>query len=1158
MDPKATSSRAGRAVAALVALLCFTVPGSPAEALELSTGGCFYVKVLDGYCPRRVDLWGLGAGRNPLHLGRYEGKIGQLPPFSLGTFAAGQDLYLWHETVDTASGARDTADIRDSQAYQADLDPRGGYRIEVRGNPGPDQTRPLLVLWVYPARPAASSASGPTGPTLGSVVVNAAGSAGQPQPAPAQGQGSQAKRVDASTRAQTAAVPVGQGNRGWRFPVLELLVATLLVVSFRRSRELAPAGIPLGASDTELLQQASQLERTGRADEAMQVLSYVVSRGTEGPALEATVARLARLALDRGRTAQALQALSGRTFKHLEPGALLDLASELEKRSVLPIARELYAQVAAREPGFRDVASRLAALRSVAPGSADGETPARPPLPPHAHFSARPPEGWTTLPLVIEAVRCDEPYAPDTSGAGVEPAAGPACPSDPGASPAAGAPGRGRPFEMLPATRTVSPGSPSDASPRELQPVAEPRHGHAGRASSDQAAPGGGRSTAPNEVATDSDSEPVETVVWRIRSVATRQAPAAETAGDADAPARLTIPAGSSAPHAPRPSRAGSSEMGGPSLRSSGPPNPLPDPGPGAAICPMSPDQLELLAARLSVAYRQLDLVGSDPTVAVFAAVEKGSGRKVSVHALAPNLARQRGLAPEFIREARAFADLRHASILPAEEPQEGEVVHLVGAPLRGALLPASLARSGGVTIQHAIAMGLHLCEALDYLHQHGVVHGDLRASRICGSHQEGFTVLPPVLGQVSPESLRKVAGQPIERSAYVAPETTSLRAPDYRCDVYSLGVLLYQALVGTTPGQQTGRRGQLEMPSRLVPDLPDTLDGMIARCLHTDPDRRFQDCGMVRHLLTELHARHGSTKSVILDCLASLDELRTGGLPAVRSTLEEALKEAGDRSGSLHRSLSGRLATAFGEALGGRGGVLSTLRHLVKHADLVQDGPEALVKVLGSCQSLHRRLTGLPGLVQPQESTAMQDPASADEQTARLPADLADLADQIERLLAAHTVAFDAVVREASLRHVGAIRTADPETGVRLSGRFADPDKVRQQLGTALDAIVEVALEAGAGSLDVRFQQKASSQKVRLTVVFGGQGLPASQIDRVLEDAPAGGQGAGLDRPGVRDPVERLRGARQIVEAIDGRLFVARREDGDSEVRITLPTNLP
>lgn len=261
-------------------------------------------------------------------------------------------------------------------------------------------------------------------------------------------------------------------------------------------------------------------------------------------------------------------------------------------------------------------------------------------------------------------------------------------------------------------------------------------------------------------------------------------------------------------------------------------------PVPAAA---MNPDILNAPPPeRLVALFPQLEirgLVGVGELGAVFRVEQKSLARPAALKVLPEGLGADERLVAAFIADARAVAPLTHPNLLRVYDFGRSDgLLWVLQEWIEGTTVRAALAE-GPLTVARGTAWLAQVCRGLEHAHAHGVVHSDLRASNLMLGSGDRVKVMNFGLGR-----LLLASGV---RSPLVvrAPELETPDAPpDPRSDVFALGVLLYEILVGERPV------GEIALPSVARPVLNPEFDAVVVRCLEADPAARFPDCVALRH----------------------------------------------------------------------------------------------------------------------------------------------------------------------------------------------------------------------------------------------------------------------------------------------------------------------
>jgi serine/threonine-protein kinase len=259
--------------------------------------------------------------------------------------------------------------------------------------------------------------------------------------------------------------------------------------------------------------------------------------------------------------------------------------------------------------------------------------------------------------------------------------------------------------------------------------------------------------------------------------------------------------------------------------------------------------------------YHLVRLLGDGGMGSVYKAADQVLRRFVAVKLLHPNTAENPSAVERFIREARAAASIGHPNIIDILDfGTEKARPFLVMEYLRGRSLSQAIHHEGAFSVQRACSIATHSLAGLAGAHDRGILHRDLKPANLMLIHKFGdrdfvkvcdfgfATLLTPSVRIDDAKSLtpaRTLVGTP----AYAAPER--LRGdsrPDPRMDVYSIGVVLFEMLVGVRPFdaptfQELAQKVRKEPPPSLRgfrPDLPVELEHVILRALSKNREDRW------------------------------------------------------------------------------------------------------------------------------------------------------------------------------------------------------------------------------------------------------------------------------------------------------------------------------
>jgi hypothetical protein len=266
----------------------------------------------------------------------------------------------------------------------------------------------------------------------------------------------------------------------------------------------------------------------------------------------------------------------------------------------------------------------------------------------------------------------------------------------------------------------------------------------------------------------------------------------------------------------------------------------------------VSTNQMELLKAALADRYALEREIGAGGMATVYLARDLKHDRPVALKTLRPELAVVLG-GERFLREIRITANLQHPHILPLLDSGEaGGFLYYVMPYVEGPSLRERLRRDRPLPLDEVVALTRQVASALDYAHGQGVIHRDIKPENILLSKGEAvvadFGIARAVMTASSGEALTR-SGVPLGTPGYMSPEqAVGSQRLDARTDVFGLGCVVYEMLVGETPEmwptEEAIRLGRFLDTSAAhrerLDRLPGRLEQTLARALAVRPADRF------------------------------------------------------------------------------------------------------------------------------------------------------------------------------------------------------------------------------------------------------------------------------------------------------------------------------
>jgi streptogramin lyase/predicted Ser/Thr protein kinase len=297
--------------------------------------------------------------------------------------------------------------------------------------------------------------------------------------------------------------------------------------------------------------------------------------------------------------------------------------------------------------------------------------------------------------------------------------------------------------------------------------------------------------------------------------------------------------------------------------------------------------------------YRIERVLGRGGMSVVYLAEDLRLRRHVALKLLAPPLAEDDAFRERFLEESQLAASLDHPNVVPIYAAGEaGDELYIAMRYVEGQDLKVLL-RAGAIAPERAIRICSKVAQALDFAHERGLVHRDVKPSNVLLDANEHVYLadfgLTKRLGEG--RAIEPVLFGTID---YVAPEQIRGDEVDGRADVYALGCLLYECLVGSSPFRRSSDAATLFAHLEDAPPSLPRLDNVLSRALAKEPVRRQQTAGELveeaREALGIVESRRSrSTWPLVMGAIVVI---------AAAALLAVFLTNGGSVSASLHGRL--------------------------------------------------------------------------------------------------------------------------------------------------------------------------------------------------------------------------------------------------------------
>jgi len=271
-----------------------------------------------------------------------------------------------------------------------------------------------------------------------------------------------------------------------------------------------------------------------------------------------------------------------------------------------------------------------------------------------------------------------------------------------------------------------------------------------------------------------------------------------------------------------------------------------------------APQLSSIAISALSQRYEILAEAGHGSMGNVYKARDRETGEIIALKLLKPEIASDQAMMERFKNELLFARKITHKNVCRVHEFNRiGGIAYTSMEFVEGESLRSVLNRFGGLPLRKALDLAQQVCSGLQEAHAQGIVHRDLKPENVMLDAQGNVKIMDFGIAR-SMEAGTRLTGSMVGTPAYMAPEQVAGKPVDYRTDVYSLGLILYEVFTGTPAFQADNAvavalkqmREAPKPPHEIEPTVPVTIERAILKCMEKEPARRFQSVAELQKVL--------------------------------------------------------------------------------------------------------------------------------------------------------------------------------------------------------------------------------------------------------------------------------------------------------------------
>jgi len=325
-----------------------------------------------------------------------------------------------------------------------------------------------------------------------------------------------------------------------------------------------------------------------------------------------------------------------------------------------------------------------------------------------------------------------------------------------------------------------------------------------------------------------------------------------------------------------------------------------------------------LAGTRIFERYEILSKIDSGGMAEVFLGQDLQQDKKVAIKILHESYSANKNFIARFQKEAQILVKLNNPNIVSVYDwGHSGNLYFIVMEYVSGESLNKLIERNGHLSPRQTAAIAGQVCDALAAAHSGNLIHRDIKPQNIIIADNDLIKLTDFGIAKIVADDLTKTMSI-LGTSHYVSPEQAQGKILDYRSDIYSLGIVMYEMLTGDVPFRggssiDISLRHISEkpvLPSKILPGIPEKIEKIILKCLEKHPDARYPDVTALKTDLNNfLEGRPLTENSLLKD---GRGKIKTGSRDIDLSHVDKSFEKYYAKTKRLKAFLLSLIGAAF------------------------------------------------------------------------------------------------------------------------------------------------------------------------------------------------------------------------------------------------------